>query len=75
LAQGSTRTVARKSSIGGLYVRAGGLTFKCDKTSTNLCVSYFNLGVLGALFGGISPPKPLVTTGLGSAYENNVPAN
>jgi len=37
------RTVARKLSVGGLYyyavglyVRAGGLTFKFDKNSTNL---------------------------------------
>jgi len=30
------RTVARKSSIGGLYVHAGGgLTFKFDKNSTD----------------------------------------
>ena len=28
-------TVARKSSIGGLCVCAGGLTFKFDKNSTN----------------------------------------
>jgi len=27
-------------------------------------VSYFNLGDLGALFGGLNPPKPPVATGL-----------
>jgi len=27
-------------------------------------VSYFNLGRLGALFGGLSPPKPPMATGL-----------
>jgi len=33
----SGRTVARKSPIGGLYVRAGGgLKFKFDENSTNL---------------------------------------
>jgi len=27
-------------------------------------VSYFHLGRLGTLFGGLSPPKPPVATGL-----------
>jgi len=31
----SSRTVARRSSIGGLYVCAGGLTFNFDKNSTD----------------------------------------
>jgi len=31
-----TRTIARKSSVGRLYVCAGGLTLKFDKNSTDL---------------------------------------
>ena len=56
---GSTfRTVARKSSIGGFYVRAGGgLTFNFDKNPLICSVSYFNLGRL-------SPPNHPVATGL-----------
>jgi len=55
---GPDRTVARKSSIEGLYVCAGGLTLKkLTKTPLIYSVSYFNLGGLGA-FGGASPPQP-----------------
>jgi len=39
-----TRTVAKKSSIGGFYVCAGGLTCENDKTPLIYSVSYFNLG-------------------------------
>jgi len=54
----TSRTVARESSIGGLYVCAGGgfgsytgvLTFKFDKNLLIYSISYFNLGELG-------PPK------------------
>jgi len=54
-----SRTVARKSSIGGLYVCAGALDIlKIDKTPLIYSVSYFNLGRLGAPFGVISPPTP-----------------
>jgi len=50
----SRRTVARKSSIGELCVCAeGGLTFKVDKVALIYNVSYFNLGGLGVLFGGM----------------------
>jgi len=38
------------------------------KTPLIYSVSHFNLGGLGALFGGKSPPKPPVATGL---YESN----
>jgi len=31
--------------------------------------SYFNFGELGALLGGISPPKPPVVTGLVSLHN------
>jgi len=53
-----TRTVARKFSIGGLCVCAGGIEIiKLTKTPLIYSVSRFNLGALGALFGGLSPPK------------------
>jgi len=32
-------------------------------------VSYFDLGELGTLFGGLSPPKPPVATGLGFRHK------
>jgi len=54
-----TRTVARKSSIGGFaFVRGdftfeqGGLTLKFDKIPLICSVSNFNLEGLGGLFGG-----------------------
>ena len=50
----------------GLYVCAGGLTYKFDKIPLTESVSYFNLGGLGELFLGLSPPKPPVATGLDS---------
>jgi len=43
--KGPDRTVARKSSIEGLYVWPGGLTFcKLTKTPLIYSVSYFILG-------------------------------
>jgi len=66
-----TRTVARKSSIGGftfargLYICVGGAWYSnLTKIPLIYIVSYFNLGGLGALFGGLSPPEPPVATGL-----------
>ena len=61
-----SRTVARKSSIGGLYVCAVGAfhssrgAWHSNFTKIPLIygVSYLNLGEHGAFFGGISPPKP-----------------
>jgi len=56
------RTVARKFSIGGLCGSAGGFDIiKLTKAPLISSVSRFNLGGLGALFGGISPPKAIVT--------------
>jgi len=40
---------------------------KINQSSTYLSVSRFNLGVLGALFGGLSPPKPPRGDGTGCA--------
>jgi len=55
----SNRTVARKLSIGGLYVRAGGAWHSnLTKIPLIYSVPYFNLGGVGAFFGGISPQKP-----------------
>ena len=60
------RTVARQSSIGGLYVCVGRLDIlKFDKNSSDLKCFIFQFGGLGALFGGLSPPKLPVATGLG----------
>jgi len=60
-----TRTVARKSSIGGLYVCARdftfvqeGLTSKVDKIPLIYSVSYFNLGGFELCLGELSEPKP-----------------
>jgi len=63
------RTVARKFSIGGLCISAEGVGFvrgvltlkKLTKSQLIYSVSCFNLGKLGASFGGLSPP---VATGL-----------
>jgi len=53
------RTVARKFSKGGFCVCAGGYNIpKIDKNSTNLLCFMFQFGGLGALFGGLSQPKP-----------------
>ena len=60
-----SRTVAGKSSVEGFYVCAGGLYVRAvgldiiiwKKIPLMYGVSYFNLGGLGALFEGTSPPK------------------
>jgi len=52
------RTVARKFSVGRLYVCSGGLeTLKYDKTPPIYSPSLFNLRGLGALFVGANSPK------------------
>jgi len=54
------RTVARKSSIGGLYVFSGGLERLCrglKRKNSIYSISYFNLGVLGSFSGGAKPTK------------------
>jgi len=51
----------------GLCSSAEGLDImKLTKIPRIYSVSRFNLGVLGALFGGLSQPKPPVATGLHS---------
>jgi len=51
------RTVARKSSIGGLYVRAGeGWHSNLTEIPLTYSVSYFNLGAW-SFFGGATPTK------------------
>ena len=53
------RTVARKSSIGRLYVRARvGWHSNLTKIPLIYSVSYFSLGGLELCLGGLSPPKP-----------------
>jgi len=67
------KTVARKFSIGGLCSSAGGLLvcvggidiIKLTKTPLIYSVSPFSLGGLGALFGGLSLPKPPRGNGTG----------
>jgi len=54
---------------GGLCVCAGGLDIKLTKTPLIYSVSRFNLGVLGTLFGRLTPPKP--PRGDGTAYKSN----
>jgi len=54
------RTVARKSSIGGLDV----LRIE-KKTPPIYRVPHLNLGVAWSFGWGLSPPKPPVETGLG----------
>ena len=74
-----SRTVAMKSSLGGLYVRVGGLCVcagggldieKLIKPPIIYGVSYFNLEGLLLCLGGISPPKLPVETGLTQTYKN-----
>ena len=50
--------VARKSSIGGLFVCSGLNILKIEKNSTDLLCFIFPFGVVGALFGGLNPPTP-----------------
>jgi len=51
--------------VGGALGLCGVLdTLKIDKISTDYNVSCFNFGGLGVLFGGLSPQKPPVATGL-----------
>ena len=55
-----SRTVVGKSSIGRLYVCAGGLDIpNLTKIPLIYNVSYFNLVRLGALFEGLSPGNQL----------------
>ena len=62
---------SRKSSIEGPYVCAAGLDIlKIDKKSTNLYF-IFQFGGLGALFGGITTPKPPIATRLGPEPLND----
>jgi len=85
------RTVTRKFSIGGLcssaeglFVCAGGLDIiKLTKTPLIYSVSRFNLGEIGALFGGDKPTKappwrrdcPLPLQTLKPGYEPGVRTN
>jgi len=67
------RTVARKFSVGGLWVCAGGLdTAKINKNSTDLHCFMFQSGGLGTSFGGISPQKPSRGDGTGVPSIDNV---
>jgi len=55
---GPDRTITRKSSIEGLYVCAGGLTFcKLTKTPLIYSISYSNLGSWSFVWGA-KPTKP-----------------
>jgi len=64
-----TRTVARKYSVGGLYVCAGGLDILIfDKTSLIYSVSYFNLGGLELCLEGLSSTKSPVAMGLNATF-------
>jgi len=59
------RKVARKSSIGGLYVCAGELDIvNLIKIPVICSVSYLNLRGFVLCLEGLSPPKPPVGTGL-----------
>ena len=49
---------------GALHFCGGLDTQKINKAQLIYSVSCFNLGVLGASFGGLSPQKPPVATGL-----------
>jgi len=49
--------------------RGGGFIFKFDKNSTNILVSDYNLGGLGALFGDDKPTK-IPLCGDGTAYAH-----
>ena len=69
--RGLGRTVARKFSTGGLCVSAGWLDIlKFDKNFHWFIVSCFNLGGLGALFGGLSQPK--LPLGDGTRFRTGV---
>ena len=62
------RTVARKCSLGGLYVCAGRLDIEnLLKSPLIYCVSYLNLGALGLFLEGRSPPKHSRSDGTESA--------
>jgi len=68
-----TRTVARKSAIGGLYVCAGGFDIgNSMKTPLIYSVSYFNFVGFGALLGGLSPTKPLRCDGTGCKQNRKI---
>jgi len=59
------RIVARKFSIRGFYVFSGGLdVLKFYKNCNDLQCFIIKFGGLGASFGGLSPHKPPVATGL-----------
>ena len=63
-------TVARKFSIGELYVCVRGLDIlKFDKNSTDLKCFIFQSAGLGGLFGGAKPTKDPCGDGTGLVME------
>jgi len=81
LQEGVHRSVARKLSIGGLYVWAGGLNVRAwEAWHSNLTknplifrVSYFNLWGLELCLGGLSPLKPPRGDGTGGTWGTLYP--
>jgi len=55
---GSTRNIARKSSIGGLTFVQGGFDIENLMKTPLIYVSYFNFGGLVLCLGRLNPPKP-----------------
>jgi len=71
--RGLGRTVARKFSIGELYVCGGWLDIlKLTNTPLIYNVSCFSLGGLGASFGGLSRPKIPSGDGTGFGFRTCV---
>jgi len=66
------RTVARKSSVGGLYICTVGLDIlKFEQTPLFYSASYFNVRSLELCLGGLSPlerPRGYVTVWKTSAF-------
>ena len=64
------------SSAGQLCVCAGGVDIiKLTKIPPIYSVSRFNLGGLGALYGGLIPPKTPVAAGLLQSQISNFPTH
>jgi len=54
-----------------LYSAGGFNILKIDKNYTDLYCFLFQIGWLGALFGGLSPPKPAMASRLGLEQVND----
>ena len=73
--QNRRQKVVNRGKLRGLaFVQRGAWYLKLTKVALIYNISYFNFGGRVAIFGGISPPKPPVATGLVSLHNQRLAA-